>query len=125
MWLFAAPLVFWPAFSVGYGDHVHLVLAAVCALLMVAAAASGFAVRSLPVRTWAGVDAALALFCALGVLDNVVNHNEYSGYGAIILVPLAVVETASLVVRAIYVTATNARRKASSARQADDRVDRA
>jgi hypothetical protein len=106
MWLFAAPLVFLPAFAVGYRDHVHLVRAAVCAILVVAAAASGFAVPSLPVRIWAGVDVALALFCALGVIDNVVKHNSYSGYGAIILVPLAIVETASLVARAIYVIAT-------------------
>jgi hypothetical protein len=100
-WL--APFAFAGAFVLGYQDSPRAgpVPALIAAAIVVAAGAAGLTVRALGIRLWSAANSLLAGSCALGMLDNVFHHNNYSGYGAFILLPLAAIAALSMLVLAI------------------------
>ncbi|MBL8917532.1 MAG: hypothetical protein JNJ54_01615 [Myxococcaceae bacterium] len=91
--LFLAPLLAAAAFLLGYGDRwpwsrthpVRLVLAALVAL----SSAGGFLCGGLPAIAWSAVNLVLGALTASGIVGDVLSHNDYSGYGALVLLPLA------------------------------------
>lgn len=85
-------LAFPVAFFLGYRDSPRPgeAEAVVWSLVLVAvAAAAWFGTGGVVLRVFVVLNSLGAGFCAMGILDNVFNHNSYSGYGALVLLPLA------------------------------------
>ena len=97
--LWAAPFAFGYAFFAGYlDDSRHPGAAAVIAFILVALAAggAGFAPLAASHRIWATANLLAAAICAWGMWDNAFHHNSYSGFGALLLAPVAAAAALSM-----------------------------
>jgi hypothetical protein len=99
--LLAAPFVFGFAFVRGYllqDSSRGAPLIAVLAVVAVASAAAPLMIATPRMRVWGAINLCGALVCAYGMLDNVFHHSSYSGYGALLLAPVAALCALSMLV---------------------------
>jgi hypothetical protein len=102
----SAPAVFAVSFLMGYRDSPpRIAIAIACSALALISGIPPFLVPSTGIRTAAGVTSLLVAFCAAGIMDNVLKHNSYSGYGAMFLIPMAAVVLLAQITLAIVVSA--------------------
>jgi hypothetical protein len=102
--VWGGPAVFAFSFLKGYRDSPvpSEGAATAYAVLTFAAGALALVVPMPSVRMWAFVNLALCFACAWAIRDNAVHHSGYSGYGALIVVPLAVITFLSILGTAVY-----------------------
>ena len=104
--LWTAPAAFALSFIKAYllGSRCSPVAVWIALALALASGVPPLLVRSLGIRIAGGMTILLIVYCAAGMSDSALNHNSYTGYGAVIFVPLAVLVILAQVVLALVVS---------------------
>ena len=107
--IWAAPFVFCFSFVRGYlmEDPPHLGTCVFFGIVCALCGATGLFAPS-PRRVWALVNLAAALWCAYAMVDSALHHNNYSGYGALVIAPVGIATALSMLVFAFFAVAKGA-----------------
>jgi hypothetical protein len=104
--LWAAPVAFAFSFIKGYllSPRTGPVAFWISFALALVSGVPPLLVPSLGIRIAGGVTLLLIAYCAAGMTDSQLHHNNYTGYGVIIFVPAAAVVILAQIVLALVVS---------------------